>query len=170
MNLKKMCVIPQCNFEAVGSVRERYNVLANEYVCSWIRNESVKENRAFDYEEIFQKMQVVKTQFTEEERKYVLNCYEHSFSVKILLPEILKWPKGIVSLELIAILYTMPNDTTPRHLLCATLDTDSSTGQPIGTIFAKRSTDFGNFAVTQSFRIHDFEHPDQAIVEYLPLR
>jgi hypothetical protein len=169
MDFKKMCVIPQCNFEAFGDVRGQFDTLAKEHLCNWIRR---KKDIPFDYGEILEQIQIVKTQFPQDERDYVLRCYEQSFAVKILLPEILSWSESRPHISLAAILYTISGNMNarPSHLLSATLGTNPATGQSNGAIFAKRSTDFGNFAVTQSFKISDFEHPDRAKVEYLSLK
>jgi hypothetical protein len=167
MNSGKICAIPQYDFAACGDVQERYNTLAKERLCPWFRT---RGSGPFDYSEVFEQMYLVKTQFSEETQSYVLAHCESLFARNVLLPEILNWGVKRPHISLIAVLYTMPTDSQPRHLVAVALDTNPTIGQPNGTIFGKMSTDFGNFAITQSFKISDFEHPDRAKVEYLSLK
>ncbi|MDR1435973.1 MAG: hypothetical protein LBI39_02075 [Puniceicoccales bacterium] len=158
-----MSIIPQCNFESFGGVREQFDILAKEHLCNWIRR---KKDATFDYGEILEQIQIVKARFSKSERDYVLRCHERSFVAKALLPEILSWGKNMSSVSLLAILYTMPSgaDTTPRHLLSALLDVNARTGRPDGDIFMEMRIDYHE-PIRYSIRISDFMDPSIAKVE-----
>ncbi|MDR0727852.1 MAG: hypothetical protein LBF26_03080 [Puniceicoccales bacterium] len=165
MNPQEMCVIPQYNFEVCADVRKQYDAHAKERLCSWIKNKSDVAGGVFDYAEVRQQICDVKTQFPPEVQTYVLECYESSFARNVLVPEILSWP-GSPNISLLAVLYTMPNDARPTHLLSAMFDADPSTGRPNGAIIAKRTAEHSGYAIPMSFKINNFMNPDRAEIEW----
>jgi hypothetical protein len=77
----------------------------------------------------------------------------------------LAWP-GSPNISLLAVLYTLPNEATPTHLLSATVEIDPSTGNPNAVITAKRDQNRGGFTLMQTFTVVDFMLPDNAQIEW----
>ncbi|MDR0679224.1 MAG: hypothetical protein LBF24_03185 [Puniceicoccales bacterium] len=163
MNDQQMCAIPRYDFRACDAVKRQYNVLALEHFCSWIREVDGAANKIFDYAEVRRQILSVKTRFSEEVQKYVLACYEPLFAKNVLLPKILSWP-GEPNVSLVAILYTMPVDATPRHLLSAVLDRDQSTREPNGAILMKARIEYA-VPYTYAAKIKNFMDPMRAEIE-----
>lgn len=164
MNFCETGVIPQYNFEECENIRNRYDILAKEHLSIWIKEQVVIPGKIFDYGEVRRQLLAVKTNFTSDVQNYVLACYEAHFCRNVFLPEILNWKEKNFHISLIAVLYTMPMEATPRHLISAIEDVDAQTGRSNGVVFVKIRIERRR-PIVCSFKIKDYTHPERANIE-----
>jgi hypothetical protein len=65
----------------------------NAHLCLWTKTKSNIADKITDHDEVRQQTRNVKTQFSEDVRKYGLMRYESSFAQNVLLPEMSNLPE-----------------------------------------------------------------------------